>query len=284
MNWLNIETKTLRSEEYVSSEPTERAAWLSLTGWCAEQENGGVIKDCRNWKDRKWQQLCGVFKNEVDSAENLLVWKGDDLCVLFYPVEKEAEIRAKRKAGKVGGKASGKARRNAASEAQLKAEPEAPGEAELQAEPEKCLNGKEVEGERKGKEEKGSSTLANANVSNAEAPDPPESAPNFKLEPDPPTKAKEPKTPAREIVEAYNEILGLSLPKARAKTDSRQAAIRRLWKFLGNDLGEVRAYFRKVAESDFLCGRGRKQWRGCNLDWLCKQEHIVKIIEGNYDN
>ena len=67
MNWININTDTLRSEEYLGAEPVERATWLNLLAWCCAQENGGEIENCREWKDRKWQQLCGVTKTEVEN-------------------------------------------------------------------------------------------------------------------------------------------------------------------------------------------------------------------------
>jgi len=110
MNWLNIKLASLRAPEYVGSDPTARATWWNVVAYCAEQENGGKIIGARKWKDRQWQQTCGVMIGEVDSAAQLLVWEGDDLLVWNYPVEKEAEIKTKREAGKVGGNRSGEAR------------------------------------------------------------------------------------------------------------------------------------------------------------------------------
>ena len=104
MNWLNIHTDILRSEVYLGADPIERATWLNLMGWGATQEIGGVIKGAQEWKDRKWQQLCGVTKTEVDTDSGLYGFEGGNLMVYFYPVEKEAEVRAKRQAGKKGGR------------------------------------------------------------------------------------------------------------------------------------------------------------------------------------
>lgn len=103
MKWININTDTLRSERYLNSEPVERATWLNLLAWCVSQENSGIIEDCKNWKCRKWQQLCGITKSELDSCENLIQWSGDNLEVMFYPKDKEDEIKAKREAGRKGG-------------------------------------------------------------------------------------------------------------------------------------------------------------------------------------
>jgi len=104
MNWLNIHTDTLRSEEYLGADPVERATWLSLLGWCATQENGGLIKDAREWKDRKWQQVCGITKSEVETASELYEFMNRDLLVRYYPGESEAAVIAKRLAGKKGGR------------------------------------------------------------------------------------------------------------------------------------------------------------------------------------
>lgn len=143
MIYLNLKTSLLRAPEYIGSEPTGRATWLNLLCYCAEQENGGVIPDCAAWKDRQWQQTCGVTLAEVREECCLWEWRGDDLAVAFYPADKQAEVQAKREAGRRGGKRSGKARREAVREAQL----EAVGEAELEAQLQGQL-------ERKGKERK----------------------------------------------------------------------------------------------------------------------------------
>lgn len=104
MNWLNIQTSQLRAAEFIGSEPVARAAWLCVLAYCCDQENSGVIKTARGWKDRQWQQTCGVTLDEIESAGLLLRWQGDDLSVWGYPVEKQAEVHAKREAGSRGGK------------------------------------------------------------------------------------------------------------------------------------------------------------------------------------
>lgn len=127
MKWLNIEVATLRSAKYIGAEPIERATWLSLLGYCADQENGGRIIDCLAWKDRQWQQVCGITHNEATMQSNLYIWEGADLLVAFYPADKEEELRSKRLAGSKGGKASGKARAEAQLEAVLEAQLERKG-------------------------------------------------------------------------------------------------------------------------------------------------------------
>lgn len=113
MKYLNIETAVLRSPDYVGAEPTERATWLSLLGYCADQENAGVIKSCRAWADRQWQQTCGVTRQEVNLTSFLYQWCGDDMVVKYYPVTAEVALKAKREGGSKGGRASGRSRREA---------------------------------------------------------------------------------------------------------------------------------------------------------------------------
>lgn len=110
MIYLNIKTTDLRRPEMMGSEPVERATWLFLCAYCVEQENDGQIEQCRKWKDRQWQQTCGVTLDEVDSKSDLWAWEGDNLTIYFYPHDKQAEVQAKRVAGKKGGKKSGKVR------------------------------------------------------------------------------------------------------------------------------------------------------------------------------
>jgi len=63
MNWLNIELKTLRSIEFLGSDPIQRATWLCLMAYCADQENGGRIKDVSKWMVDRWRGF-GVIKRE----------------------------------------------------------------------------------------------------------------------------------------------------------------------------------------------------------------------------
>ena len=105
MEWLNLNiAKFLRSPEFIGADPTDRSTSIMLLGLCAAMENGGVIRDCAGWKCRKWQQLAGVTLAEVRRTTELWAWHGNDLHVHFYPVEKEAEVRANRENGHKGGR------------------------------------------------------------------------------------------------------------------------------------------------------------------------------------
>lgn len=103
MEWLNIRLTQLSAPEYLRSDPTERATWLQLLAHCAGQENGGVIKDCADWKDRVWQQIAGVTLKEVKATCRLWTWEDTDLHIWGYPGEKERLIRFNRATGRTGG-------------------------------------------------------------------------------------------------------------------------------------------------------------------------------------
>lgn len=100
MNWLNLHTAVLDSPEFIGSAPTERATWLCLLHYCTGQENGGRITGCRQWKDRKWQQLIRVTMREAQSECDLWEWDGDDIVVAYYPAEKQEEVQQMRRLGK----------------------------------------------------------------------------------------------------------------------------------------------------------------------------------------
>lgn len=144
MNWLNIHLKMLRSKEYIGSAPEERGTWLSVLGHSCDQENGGRILGGASWKDRQWQQTCGVTLNEIRRAKRLLLIDGEDVVVFGYPLEKQAEVEAKREAGRVGGLSSGKSRAsskassNGDSFARTEREGEGEGEGEREREREKA--------------------------------------------------------------------------------------------------------------------------------------------------
>ena len=105
MNWINIKTSDLRAPQFIGSDPTARGTWVAVLGYCYEQENGGLIAGCKTWKDRQWQQVCGVTREEIDGAQSLMGWQDDDLRVWGYPSDLEDEIKRKREAGRKGGQA-----------------------------------------------------------------------------------------------------------------------------------------------------------------------------------
>jgi uncharacterized small protein (DUF1192 family) len=104
MKHLNIEIAVLRSPDFLGADPVDRATWLCLLAFCADQENSGIIRGCRGWKDRQWQQVAGVTLEEVNKQCLLWNWCGDDLLVLHYPTKAEDFAKGQRENGRKGGK------------------------------------------------------------------------------------------------------------------------------------------------------------------------------------
>ena len=121
MNFINLHTDFLRSESYLGAEPIERATWLNLLAWCASQENGGVIPNASEWTDRKWQQLCGVTKEEATLVSDLYHIDDDgNLVVNHYPKDKETEVKTKRETAKANGRKGGRPKKKPTLETQEK--------------------------------------------------------------------------------------------------------------------------------------------------------------------
>lgn len=85
-----------------------------------------------------------------------------------------------------------------------------------------------------------------------------------------------------QISDQFN-LICTSYPKVTRLTDKRKQKIRtRLESFSEEEIVQA---FHKAEESDFLTGRNGKWKNGASFDWIMdSDEHIVKILEGNYDN
>lgn len=95
--------------------------------------------------------------------------------------------------------------------------------------------------------------------------------------------------PHSAIVELYHATLPTAR-RIRDWTPARQSALRARWreKPERQELDWWQKFFAYVAKSDFLCGRspapsGRKSFE-LSLDWLCKSENFVKVVEGAYES
>lgn len=102
MEWMNIHVGTVDSEAFMASEPADQATWVLLMRYCCGQENGGRIKNCREWPERTWRILCRVEREQVLRESSLWKWDGNDLLVSFYPEQQERELQAKRRGGRKG--------------------------------------------------------------------------------------------------------------------------------------------------------------------------------------
>ncbi len=104
MDWLNIHRSTLAAEAFLGCDPVQRATWLCLMAYCADQENGGRIEGASEWGDRKWQQVVRITKEEALTVCDLWQWVDGVLIVWSYPAEKEAEVKRNRQNGGRGGR------------------------------------------------------------------------------------------------------------------------------------------------------------------------------------
>jgi hypothetical protein len=120
MQWLNLQTSMRTAPQFIGADPVQRATWVCLMLYAAEHETGGVIRNCADWKDRQWQQTCGVTKAEIEDACDLWTRDGADIVLWGYPIDKEQVVRAKREYAAKGGRVSGEARAKHEPEAQTK--------------------------------------------------------------------------------------------------------------------------------------------------------------------
>ena len=89
--------------------------------------------------------------------------------------------------------------------------------------------------------------------------------------------------PYAAIMDAYNTIC-TALTAIKTMNDKRKQSVKvRFLQDFHGSMEEVRAFFRKVAASEFLCGRNERNWTA-NFDWLMKPSNTVKVLEGNYGN
>lgn len=103
MDWINLHIPSvLRSVAFIGSSPGERGTWLCVLAYACEIECGGRLIGGATWKERQWQQSCGVTLREVRLAWKLLQVDGEDVVVNGYPNTKEQHVQQARGAGKAG--------------------------------------------------------------------------------------------------------------------------------------------------------------------------------------
>ena len=81
MDTLRIRLSELRSKEYLSSTPTQRATWLQLLLYCEEHNTQGVIDNAWKWTDRTWNMVCKITGEEVRQECDLFAWENGHLYV-----------------------------------------------------------------------------------------------------------------------------------------------------------------------------------------------------------
>lgn len=114
MHWLNIEIIRTQGPEYTSAEPAQQLAWFHLLLYCAQQENGGIIREAATFTDRQWMRLIDVEGATLRTQCSLWTWREDgSLIVWEYPAKQEQVVQAKREGGRRGGDAKAQNRSTA---------------------------------------------------------------------------------------------------------------------------------------------------------------------------
>lgn len=84
----------------------------------------------------------------------------------------------------------------------------------------------------------------------------------------------------QQIADMYNETC-VSFPKCTALSESRKKAIKARLKTYS--VSDFRKLFEKAQKSSFLKGKNNSSW-SANFDWLIKDNNMVKVLDGNYDD
>ena len=83
------------------------------------------------------------------------------------------------------------------------------------------------------------------------------------------------------LMDFFNKTFNGKLPTIKTMTDARKKAIKaRIAQYGKQAVFDV---MKKVYQSTFLLGGNDRNWK-CDFDWIFKQEHFTKILEGRYDN
>jgi hypothetical protein len=164
MEYLNVHSSTLSSDEYLDSSPDDQAAWLLISSYCANQENSGRIAGAKRWNDDKCLRALKIPRQRLKERALLWRWDGEDLLVEFYPVEQELALQRKRFGAKAGGKARWAGTPHQP-EAKPSGEPMAQPEAKPSGEPSLKRKGREGKGKKgKGRVREGGSLLGDSLV------------------------------------------------------------------------------------------------------------------------
>lgn len=82
------------------------------------------------------------------------------------------------------------------------------------------------------------------------------------------------------VVSLFNSIC-ISFPQVKYLSETTEANVQALLDKYSMD--DFKALFEKVEQSDFLKGENEKGW-SATFDWLMQEDHMCKVLNGNYDN
>ena len=86
--------------------------------------------------------------------------------------------------------------------------------------------------------------------------------------------------PYHEVIDMYNDICSLRLPKVIKVSDARRRRIKSRFAD-GYTIEDFRTLFKTAVETPFLCGENSRNWTA-NFDWLIEPGNMLKVLEGNY--
>jgi hypothetical protein len=84
VDWFRVDVAFVLSAEFLALPEAPRAHWLALAAYCAQQENGGVLKGAVAWRDREWSFSAGMRQRSVRVLVNLGLVRIHDLCQQDY--------------------------------------------------------------------------------------------------------------------------------------------------------------------------------------------------------
>lgn len=99
MTYLYIQIALMNGESGLHATPEEFGTWVLLYAYCAQHENSGRIRNCRNWAPMTWA-LVTRGTTPKDHCP-LWRWHGDDLVLVGYDLANQDLAQRKRAGGKL---------------------------------------------------------------------------------------------------------------------------------------------------------------------------------------
>jgi hypothetical protein len=116
MTWYNLPLALLGSPTFLAAPQSALGVWLRVMRYACEQECGGRLRGAMKWTDRQWIAACNSSQAEIQAGldARLLVADGDDVLIIAYPSNRQADVQALRADGAAGGRGRSFAKAEAA--------------------------------------------------------------------------------------------------------------------------------------------------------------------------
>lgn len=103
MKYLNLDTALFDTPNFIRANHRQIGTWLMLYGYCAKQENQGIILQCEHWDDHHWNRIIGCTKDELTADSTLWFFRSGNLFLNDYNLKLEEIVKQRRKAASIGG-------------------------------------------------------------------------------------------------------------------------------------------------------------------------------------